>query len=570
MQTSSRKGKVSAIILANLLSEYGVRKVIVSPGSRNMPIIEALNDSGGFDMMTVVDERQAAFIALGLSSGSRKPVALVCTSGSALLNYAPAISEAYYRSIPLIVISADRPFNWIDRMDSQTIRQPNALQNIVKTSIDIPDCKNPNHQYIRYIHSRFSESFISALTKPTGPVHINMQFDEPLSDNLPFTDSDMPIIRKTTGDERLSRNTLSEFCNRLAGKRILIIAGQMHADHKLSRALSRLRQIKSIWILAENLSNLKVASIVPGIDRTLSAIGNTDSNLTPEILISIGGAVTSRKVKEWLRAVDNMQHWHVGYPSVSIPDTYLHLTDIIATDPAQFISAIYNYLSRRKDSPDYASFWQNITETAQSRFDSYVEKSEWSDLKAFSTIFRNLDKRSNISLSNGMAVRYSELFASTEFHSRNCNRGVSGIDGCTSTAIGEAITYSHNTILISGDMSFRYDISAITSDLWPDSLKAIVINNSGGDIFRIIKSTSDAHCREEYLSASDQSLLPLEKLAKAMDFEYLKATNERETSNAVRLLGKLKKKAILEIFTPKDINADNFRNCISSLNKDIR
>jgi len=550
-------GKISAAILSELLYAHGVRDIVISPGSRNAPIVEALTRQGDFHLTTVVDERSSGFIGLGISIATRKPVAIVCTSGSAMLNYGPALAEAFYRSIPIIAITADRPVQWIDRMDSQTIRQAGTLSSVVKNQCDIPDINPSDSNQIWHANSLVNEVLLSAISTPQGPVHINMQFQQPLC-GTEFHLNPQRIVRTYSGSERLTISQLESLMKNLTDKKILIVAGQMPADHRISKAFSKLAKIDSVGIIAENISNLKVPDINLGIDRILS-LPELSDDLCPDVLISVGGNIISERFKSWIRNSKLKEHWHIGKMPVELPDTFRHLSKYIMADTAHFFSAMANYLERRNIRSEYSAGWRRISQAADSGLDSYIEKIPWCDMKAFARLLQMIPTDANLILSNGMSVRYSELF-DAPFHSRDCNRGVSGIDGCTSTALGEAIKYPGMTVLITGDMSFRYDIGALGLDIWPTRLKVVVLNNNGGDIFRMVRTTRSSSIREEFFSAPASTKLPIKELSEALGFEYYKASDIKSLEYSGSEMFRSTKKSILEVITNPEINTDIYRN----------
>lgn len=551
---ASVKGKASALMLAGILSKLGIKDVFVSPDSRNSPIILAFRNIGEMNIRTVVDERSAAFIGLGACSVSRRPVVLVCTSGSALLNYAPALAEAYYRRIPLIAVSADRPADRIDRLDSQTIHQEGALRNVVKYDVDIDDFSVSDITAAADADRKINDAVINALRMPCGPVHINLRFNEPLEEDIAPDKLDCRLIRHfSTLGAGLTPAQWSQLDEDIAGKKILVVAGQASPDHKLSQAISKLAAIPSVAVVADRIANLNAEEIVSGQDLIIPLIKD-DPAFIPDILISFGGAQISRKIKEWLRDASVKRHWHIGFTPENIPDTYNALTDIIEVEPHLFFRKLAVRISHLSIRSEYSSIWKTMSERCASFLKEYASSAEWSDLAAFQTIFSNLPEKINLSLSNGMAIRYSELFQSRNIHMRSCNRGVSGIDGSLSTALGESIAYAGQTLAITGDMSLRYDMGALASDLWHDRFSVAVINNSGGDIFRMIGCTSDKATMQQNLAAPDAARLPLKALANAFGFRYLEVHDRSELVAAMNELKEATGKKLINIITDPDKN----------------
>lgn len=539
--------KDSCIIISQLLLQHGVRHAIISPGSRNAPLVVALARCNEIKKTVVIDERSAAFIALGIAAASSLPVALVCTSGSALLNYAPAIAEAYYRRLPLVVISADRPAEWIDQDDSQTIRQYEALANYVKRSYNIP-AQCPDETTRWYINRIVNDALLSAVSNRPAPVHINVQLDEPLNKM-----TERPVLAERQIDLVSSCNTISNerissLCNMLYGKKVLIIAGFNAPDNDLNTTLQHLAKDSGIAVMTESISNLKSEYFISSIDRTLNVMTpNERKAMTPDVVITLGGALISRHIKQYMRQSKPAEHWHIGISDTTI-DCFMALTKRIEIAPKDFFKQLSTTLENSADR-EYALRWHTIATNAKTMHDKYVEKVAWSDLKAFDIIINTIPKQWNLHFSNGTAIRYAQLFDTSRFNRNDCNRGVSGIDGCTSTAIGASTVSTETTLLITGDMSAQYDMGALASTCITPRFKMIVINNSGGGIFRFIQSTSQLPELEEYFVASPR--FPIKELADGLGFRFFDASSATELKETLTaFISEDSKPAILRVNTP--------------------
>ncbi len=553
--------KISCNILTSLLIEHGINHAVISPGSRNAPIVVALARCKKIRKTVVIDERSAAFIALGIASISLKPVALICTSGSALLNYAPAIAEAYYRQIPLIVISADRPIEWIDQDDSQTIHQYEALSNYVKNSYNIPsECTSTSVQW--YVNRIINDALLLANSDRKAPVHINIQLDEPLNKLTEKGSKSERVIELISPQNTLSNNTISTLSENIkSAQKILIIAGFMPPCEVLNKSLLTFSKCSNIVVMVENISNLKGDLFISSIDRTLNIMSEEEkSHLTPDIVITLGGALVSRHIKHYLRTNKPREHWHVGISNTTI-DCFTALTKRINVTALDFFSQLEIALRNNTElnNSNYSSTWQKISQKAKISHDNFVSQTNWSDLKAFDIIFRHIPKNWNIQISNGTSIRYSQLFDTTIYNRIDCNRGVSGIDGCTSTAIGASLVYDNTTLLITGDMSAQYDINALSANTITPKFKMIVINNNGGGIFRFIKSTSNLPELEEYFATKPK--LPLPELAKGYGFNFFDTSNDDELEKIITLfITDNRKPSILRINTPAKESTEILQN----------
>lgn len=539
--------KTNCRVLLDVFTAQGLRNAVVSPGSRNAPLLMAIAARSEIKSRVITDERAAAFVALGMALASNRPVMLCCTSGTALLNYAPAVAEAYFRQVPLIVVTADRPVRWIDQNDSQTIRQPGALQNIVKKSLDIPasdgervECGNPafGSEYEWYVNRMANEAWIAATSGIPGPVHVNVQIDAPIGETTgtdgTSASASVRKIKTLEGPKTLTPAQYRELAGTVAGKKILAVAGFMGPDSRLNKALAEFLQLPQTAICAEPLSNLHLAGHPDACvtDLALAADEDTLRSLRPDIIISIGGAVVSSRLKTFLRSCPDAECWTLGDTDPGV-DCYQSLTLHIDADPALFFrgfASIIKWMKGHGMYPDensasgYSAAWRDARQEATKRAEAYIGTAPWSELKAMNILLNAVPRKFNLFFSNGTAVRYACLGLAPMPHACWCNRGVSGIEGGNATAIGTAVCHAGPTMLITGDTSFSYAPEIMGLDLVPDDFKIVVLNNDGGGIFRCIGATSALPIREEMLCAP--RALPLEGLCRAYGWNYLRADSE--------------------------------------------
>jgi len=535
----------SCRIICDLLLTHGVRDAVVSPGSRNTPLIIALSARGEITKHTVIDERAAAFYALGRALVTQRPVALCCTSGTAMLDYSPAIAEAYYQGVPLIVLTADRPAQWIDQDDSQTLRQPGALDNFVKQSYNIPVIHSTEEKEKCWLANRLiNDALLKALDGRQGPVHINVQLDGALGATTDITDDPHICGRKIemiAAEAYLSPQTLDALAKQLLDSNTLVVAGALPPSHKLNHAINLMQTLPNVYIMHETISNLRLKGVHNAIDSILSAINEEQRNeLRPELTITLGGALVSRMIKEYLRkgsTESRMEHWSIGRQHTTV-DCLQSLTKRIEIDPEwfmrQIIGRVHRLLKkgyRPTSDSSYARKWESVKTEGLNRLQRHIDTAPWSDLTAFDTIFRNIPDDANLFLSNGTTIRYAQLLMKKIPNSCRCNRGVSGIDGTTATAIGGASVYGGTTVLVTGDMSLHYDSGALSLDNGSGKMVIIVVNNGGGGIFRFISATRNIPERETYLSP--QTNAAIEKLAEAYGWEWKEAVDKESLSKVL-------------------------------------
>jgi 2-succinyl-5-enolpyruvyl-6-hydroxy-3-cyclohexene-1-carboxylate synthase len=559
--TSDIKG-VNEII--DICAAKGVDHVVVSPGSRNAPLTISFARDKRIETPVIVDERSAAYFALGIAQQTGKPVGLVCTSGTALLNYAPAIAEAFYQRLPLVVISADRPSEWIGQDDSQAIYQVNILQNFVKVSYQLPIATDDTDD-LWYINRIMNEALSKSISGRMGPVHINVPFREPLYGEEVKVNKAERIINKLVPSDVLSdeaKKVLSQEWK--ASKKILILAGLLPKNEKLNACLSHLAKYKQVVVLTESISNLKADNFLPCIDRVITSFSADEmQNFQPDLLINFGGPLVSKKIKSLLRDHSPSKHWFIGKEDTFI-DTFKTLSSHIDLSPELFFEDILALLS--ENNSEYAKVWKDRDQLCDSAHESYLQKTEWSDLKAFETVLNAIPEGGNLQLANSSVIRYAQLFKIDQNLSYNSNRGTSGIDGCTSTAVGASHVNGKMTTLITGDVSFFYDSNGLWNKYLNKKLKIVLINNGGGGIFRFIPGPSDAPELEEYFETIQD--YRADKLAETYGLDYFYADSLEELDQTLLDFFKADNRAsILELKTPRELNDIILKDYFKTLRK---
>lgn len=557
----------------DVLIAWGSKYIVLSPGSRNSPLlIGAAARSGKLRNIMVDDERTAAFVALGLALVSQTPVALACTSGTALYNYAPAVAEAFYSRIPLVVISADRPSQWIGQDDSQTLRQPFALQNIVKKSFSLGQetgmasaVKSGKFESERewYANRVANEAMVTATSGLKGPVHINIRYGEPLSGTEPYdADRGTRIVEYIGNNSALPPHKTRELALRLAKSRVMVVAGFMPPDAELSKAFARFAALPNVAVFCETVSNLHLTPEAHMVDSVLCRIGVKErEELRPDIVISVGGSLVSRMLKEYLRET-RCEHWVLADAERG-SDCFQSLSTIIDLPPTVFFKSMAGAISHlRKKNPgefssEYSSQWESERSRANQINSEYLDNCPWSELKAFELLLGSVPRGWNVFFSNGTPVRYAQIMRWEEPHLNWCNRGVSGIEGGNGTALGSSLAFPGTTLLVTGDMSFAYD-PKIMQYVGPETdLRIVVVNNDGGGIFRFVASTRDTEIRESHFCSSPE--LKPEMLALCYGWEYALADSEASMMKAMQRL-KSEKRIIMEIKADPQQSAGILRN----------
>ncbi len=518
----------------------GIKNIVISPGSRNAPLTIGFVNNPEFNCYSIADERCAAFFALGIAQQIQKPVAVVCTSGSALLNYYPAFAEAFYSQIPLIVISADRPQSKIDIGDGQTIRQENVFKNHSLYNANLTEEASVENDL--KINKAINNAFVKK-----GPVHINAPFEEPLYQTVSELDVDTTISTFKTLEPKISNEELIEYATIWnKSKKKLILVGENKPNEIDTEIIESFAKDESVIVMTETTSNLHHHSFLNNIDTIITPFAEKEfKDLQPDILITFGGMVVSKRIKSFLRIYQPTHHWHID--TLRAYDTYSCLSQHFKVNANLFFKQFLPFTIPIKSN--YFSTFDSIAKLRTIKHQEYLDKIPFSDFKAFEKIIPSLPEHSMLHLSNSSAIRYAQLFDIKPSIEVFCNRGTSGIDGSTSTAIGAAVANERPTVLIAGDIGFLYDSNALWNQYTPKNFKIILLNNGGGGIFRILPGHEETPVFNTFFETSH--CLTAEQLAKMYGFEYSIASTESSLESSLKALYKQNDKpSILEVFTP--------------------
>lgn len=383
--------KENVLQLVALLKAHAITHIVFSPGSRNSPLIHSFATDPDFSCYSIVDERSAGFFALGIIQATQKPVAICCTSGTAVLNLGPAIAEAYYQQLPLLAISADRPAAWIGQMDGQTIPQPDRFQGITRYSAQLPIIHNSEDEW--YCNRLINEAILALDNRVKGPVHINIPLAEPLFN---FKTEKLPqvrVIRYSAVD--YSMDSSDGYVRRFnTFSKRMIVVGQIPPNHSLAPLLERLQKQHGVVVLAEQLSNLSGKDTLP-FDTTLYVANEKQLvDLTPDLIISIGGHLVSKRLKKCLRDGNIKEHWHISAAGLVV-DTFQRLTDLIRTDEKTFLYALLS--CEEKNDFAFIKEWKAACNTISE------PKAAFSDLQAVGRLIHGLDSGSSLQLATATA-----------------------------------------------------------------------------------------------------------------------------------------------------------------------
>lgn len=543
-----------------LLKAYKVKHIVLSPGSRNAPLMQTFSQDKAFVCHTVVDERNAAFYALGVIQSTKQPVAICCTSGTALLNYAPAVAEAYYQQLPLIVISADRSQEWIGQMDGQTLPQANAFAPYAKKSVNLPEINNDQDEW--YCNRLINEALIACTKDTAGPVHINVPISEPLFD---YSVEKLPEARVIHKAEVRKSIDIKPFANKWndSTKRMIIV-GQGFKSPETIHILEELVQRGDCLVFAEHTANCVSPWFISNFDALLYAISGEDSkNFAPDLVISFGGHIVSKRLKQFLRANKPSSHWHLSQ-SGEVVDLFQSLTDLIETDSIGFLTDLYNKVKEEKEKLFFDK-WKGVSNKIQEP----AKGIPFSDLSATGAFLKMLPKEASLHLANSSVVRNAQLYNINESINIYCNRGTNGIESTLPCTIGFAAVNKAITYLLIGDLSFFYGLNSLWNIKHIDNLRILLINNGGGGIFHLLPGLSSAPSLTQYVAATHNT--SAKDWAVAADLQYISARNDEELNKGLTILTDKNTTGamLLEVTTDMKISKQVFQDYYHSLKSTI-
>ena len=474
--------KQNVNILTSLLVAHGIHHAVVCPGSRNAPIVHNLNECPDIQCYPVTDERSAGFYALGMTQALKEPVVVCVTSGTALLNLYPAVAEAYYQHRSLVVVSADRPQQWIDQLDGQTLPQPDALGCFVKKAVSLPE---PHDEDTRWYCNRLINE---ALMVKHGPVHVNVPITEPLFD---FSTPDLPKERKIELlPADISNVTLSHVCRMfMQAKRPMLIAGQ---------------------------------PMNPLMDEAVVQIGD-DVDYIPDFVLYTGGSIVSKRLKHFLRKAK--ETWVVNSEG-EVTDTFMNLTHVVQGD-GDVVADMVRFNLEQQPHP-FVQKWEALIADISQK----VEAQEPANLQAATVKYFEQRRGTNIvHYANSMAIRLANIYSKTPVY---CNRGVNGIEGSLSTAAGFSCVVDEMVFCVIGDLSFFYDQNALWNQNLRGNLRILLLNNGKGGIFDMLPGLEHSPARDKYVRADHSATA--EGICQQNDIYYQQATTTEQMQQGIDLL----------------------------------
>ncbi len=573
-------------ILTSLLLEYGVSDAVVCPGSRNAPIVHNLSECQSIRCHPVTDERSAGFYALGIAQATQRPTVVCVTSGTALLNLAPAVAEAYYQHVPLVVVSADRPVQWIDQLDGQTLPQPDALGRFVRKAVSLPE---PHVASVgsgdgleaagkgalsdgdkrldeeRWMCRRLvNEALHAATCRQPAPVHINVPITEPL---FAFDVAELPVAKLFRQMEKVSfLNQQRQLFERFfSAYRPMIVIGQMAYGIISPETIRSLSQ--HYVVMAEPLSNLHYQTI--HFDEAVRVVESLDQNeslqYVPDYIIYIGDTLVSKPTRRWLRST-KATSCVITPDALDIHDPITTLEDIVEC-PLEDVDLLLSSFCDIYDNPEdfeddedvmahedsrhgFHACWQQLLDHCAERAEAYEPGfSQMATVKYFEEQLADLDTDICVHYANSSAVRLACIYAQ---HYVWCNRGVNGIEGSLSTAAGFSLATDALTVCVIGDLSFFYDQNALWNSNIGGNLRIVLLNNSGGGIFRQLKGLDKSPVATSFVAAQHETTA--QGICTQNDIGYISAKDmgEMQIGIVTLLTRETNRPMLLEVFTDVD------------------
>lgn len=529
-------------ILMNLLSEFGVKKLVLSSGARNIPFVSAIETDQRFECYSVVDERNAAFFALGISQQLNEPVAIACTSGTAASNYLTGVTEAYYSHIPLVILTFDRSPYLLHQIETQKIDQPAIFQSVVKKTVTLPLIKDDDD--IWYCQRLINEALIAMRQRQDGPVHINIpligEMNRLVSESIKKDTIDQVNAIDYIAHDNIEK--FKEYAELLSGKKVMMVIGQtIPLDNDTQTSIRKFCSTYHIPVLADNLSNFRCDEMIfaEGVGKALNT--KTIGKYIPDIVISFGANFQER-IKDLLRAhKERISHWSIE-PEGVIRDVFKCQSAVFDCKPITFFTAMNQFAGKGCDFA-YLNQWKRLEAALtlpEMPFTNFYVAQE------FSKVIPNDSILHMAILNSTRLMQFFKLDSSITCFS---NVNAFGIDGCLPTFMGQAIATDKLAFLLIGDLSFFYGMNAVAIKHRKNNIRILVCNNGGGAEFHIMPDSNAIPTIDWHIGcAHDRSV---KGWVESMGYEYLKATNKEELGKVLPIFASKEhtKPVVLEAFT---------------------
>lgn len=538
----------SVQILVAMLKKKNIKNIVISPGNSHNAIVRSIEEDGFFKTYNIVDERSAAFFALGIIQELKEPVAICCTSGTATDNYMSGVTEAFRRKMPLIVITGDKNPYYLAQLEDQMIDQVNLFKTNTKYSVTLPIIKDSKDEW--YCNRLLNEAFLEMNHHGVGPVHINVPIEEGmLAINNDFTTTELPDVNVIERiDNKTNQNKVEEIFKKLKEKKILIVYGQdNNISEKRKKAIEKISENYNCVISVDKLSNLHCKGSIETSKASLGAkMDGKFAELLPDVVITLAGNVAWDGKFSLKGFKNNFESWLVNDDG-KVQDYYKNLTTVFEMTIDEFLNTMASY--NIENNKSYYELWKKKTE------EFTIPEFEYSNLYIVQKLMKKIPENSVLNIGNSTIIRLAQFFDLKDSIQVYCNRGVNGIDGCMSTFIGQAATSDKMNFLMIGDLTFFYDMNALWNRYVGKNVRIMLNNNSGAALFHFNQGLNKYPTLNENVAAEHDAVA--KGWAESRGIKYLSATNKEEfDKNLEEFLNPNSDTPILlEVFTKKEDDA---------------
>lgn len=545
--------------LLALMKAYGIRRVVISPGSRHYPLIRSMEADDYFITYSVVDERSAAFFALGLIQRTSEPVAVSCTSGTSAINYGSAVVEAFYQGLPLVVLSADRLPELLNQKEEQMFRQHDVYAGFIRYEGQL----RADADYLTdwYNNRTINEAFMELDHHGRGPVHLNFPIESHHTDT--FSVTELPQVRKISrvhGDA--DDEVWTDLARQMEGRKVLILWGQAEPmSDRLQKSLDLFMERFDCAILGDKLSNCHHKRAIETSFQALHSMTSKQAmELLPDVVISVFGNYTfNGEIKSFLEhGHDAMQCWDVGRREVI--DPFRRLSKVFAMSEAFFFRRLAE-ASAASASVSYFEGWSQVDAVVQEPNVGFGE------IYAVGRLMKSLPKDSALQIANSLPIRMTHLFRSEPTVKVFCNRGVNGIDGCMSTAVGYAAATDGPVFHVIGDLTFFYDMNALWNRHLSKNLRILLLNNEGGGVMHLPLKDSLAADLSRHVSAGH--VTTAKGWAESVGMRYFAVADAKSCDEAIAILTNPAEPGpiLVEAFSKKEVDIKEYKAFMSNMSK---
>jgi 2-succinyl-5-enolpyruvyl-6-hydroxy-3-cyclohexene-1-carboxylate synthase len=530
--------------LAPVIKRMGAKHVIIAPGSRNAPLTQLFTSDDSFFCYSIVDERSAGYVALGMARQTGEPVVVVTTSGTAVLNLSPAVAEAFHQHLALVILTADRPFEKLPQFNNQVTDQRAPYFNHSKGFYEFP-VRVMTEDDMQRMLDHVEELLKEAVLCPRGPVHVNLPLTEPLYEALPGAELSQKKIHDRSA-EIMSEGEFGPPEIELTDLKVLILAGMGEGSEAIRTAMEQLVDQGKVAVVAENISNLASDQFISVPELILAgALPEELKDLEPDVVIAFGMQVVSKRMKLFVNSLEKAE-------ILVIPEE---------ASAREWLSAMGRTLEK-KGKNLYQQSWLSLEQRECKRALVYLDAASYCNLVAVRRILERVPEGTVVHLGNSTSIRNSQLIRARPDLSYYSNRGTSGIDGSVSTAVGAAMVSDAPHLLLVGDLSFVYDSNAMWNMNYPENLKIVVLNDGGGGIFRLLDGPGNMDFFEEFSVTHHPVSLEMLSQSYGRSFQRVDGLDELDAQMEA-LFSEDARLSVLEVDTSSSENSRIFKELFS-------